>query len=298
MSDAKSPLAAMTMVHEEDFFLERWLAHWRRWLPDENIYVINHGGNADVARIAKGCNQINLPYDKTKKSVNQRRWQILSQHASALTHFYEWVAVNDVDEFIVLDPAVSDDLIGYLSDISGRDRVPSAIISFAIEMVHVPECEPDPILPGQSIIGPRRCYRLNSNYAKPSLIHRPIEFKAGGHGGNQPDLYIDPNLYNFHLRFIDYDYCMARFEKSLQRRLAGKSEAEQAKMKEGQWGWASVEGTFRALSQRLPVAETIDHPEFRRKMLDEKIIRPPFTLMGGGRPKENYRLPERFNGVF
>lgn len=298
MSDAKSPLAAMTMVHEEDFFLERWLAHWRRWLPDDNIYVINHGGNADVARIARGCNQINLPYDQTKKSVNQRRWQILSQHASALTHFYEWVAVSDVDEFIVLDPAISDDLVGYLTDIASRDRVPSAIISFAIEMVHVPECEPDPILSGQPIIGPRRCYRLNSNYAKPSLIHRPIEFKAGGHGGNQPDLYIDPNLYNFHLRFIDYDYCMARFEKSLQRRLTGKSEAEQAKMKEGQWGWASVEGTFKALSQRLPTAETIDHPEFRRKMLDDKIIRTPFTLMGGGRPKENYRLPERFNGVF
>lgn len=298
MSDAKAPLAALTMVHEEDFFLERWVAHWRRSLPDEHIYVINHGGNADVARIAKGCNVINLPYDVTKKSVNQRRWQILSQHGSALTHFYDWVAVNDVDEFIVLDPAVSDDLVGYLSRIAAQRRVPPAIITFAIEMVHIPGIEPEPLRPGEPIIGKRRCYRLNSNYAKPCLIHRPIEFKAGGHGGDQSSLYIDPHLYNFHLRFIDYDYCMARFEKSLQRRLAGKSEAEQAQMKKGQWGWASVEGTFKALSQRLPSAETIDHPDFRRQMLDNKILRPPFTLMGGGRPKENYRLPERFDGVF
>lgn len=297
MSEAKAPLAALTMVHEEDFFLERWVAHWRRYLPDTSIYVLNHGGDADVARIARGCNIINLPYDKTKSSVNQRRWQILSLHSSALTHFYEWVVVGDVDEFIVLDPEVSDDLVGYLSEIAARPDPPPAIISFAIEMVHIPEIEPEPLLAGQPIIGRRRCYRLNSNYAKPSIIHRPIEFKAGGHGGNQSRLYVDPHLYNFHLRFIDYDYSMSRFEKSLRRRLDGKTQAEQEAMKKGRWAWTSVEGTLKALSQRLPKEETIDHPDFRHNMLEGKVLRPPFTLMGGGRPKENYRLPERFNGV-
>ena len=49
---SKAPLAALTMVHEEDFFLERWVSYWRRFLPDDAIYVLNHGGNADVARIA------------------------------------------------------------------------------------------------------------------------------------------------------------------------------------------------------------------------------------------------------
>ena len=298
MDGSKAPLAALTMVHEEDFFLERWIAHWRRFIPSEHIYILNHGGNADVAKLGAGCNVIRLPYDATKNSVNQRRWQILSQHASALTQFFNWVACNDVDEFVVLDPAISQDLPGYLAEITARRRVPAAITTFAIEMVHVPEIEPEPIVPGQPIIGVRRCYRLNSNYAKPCLISRPTEFKAGGHGANHQSIYVDPNLYNFHLRFIDWDYCTARFQKSLERRLEGKTPEEQAAMKKGNWGWNSVERTFAALSKRLPSAETIDHPEFRRKMLDNCIRRPPFTLMGGGRPPETYQLPERFNGAF
>jgi hypothetical protein len=78
-----------------------------------------------------------------------------------------------------------------------------------------------------------------------------------------------------------------------------QSEAEQAQMKKGKWGWASVDSTFEALSKRLPSAETIDHPEFRRKNAGRQDpAHPPFTLMGGGRPKENYRLAERFNNVF
>ena len=298
MPAAKAPIAALTMVHTEDFFLERWLAYWRRFLPDDHIYVINHGADAQVSELVRGCNEITLPYDTLKKSVNQRRWQILSLFTSGLTQAYDWVICNDIDEFVVLDPAVSDDLTGYLSEIAARPHVPPAITAFAIEMVHVPDLEPEPIIAGQPIIGPRRIYRLNANYAKPCIVNRPIEFKAGGHGGNHDEIYIDPHLYNFHLRFVDYDYCMGRFEKSLKRRLEGKTPEEQAQMKKGQWGWASVEQTFEALSKRHPLAETIDHPAFRQAMLDDRILRPPFTLMGGGRPPENYRLPERFSGVF
>jgi hypothetical protein len=297
MDTAKAPVAALTMVHEEDFFLRRWLAHWRRYLPDNHIYVINHGGNPQVADLAAGCNVIALPYDRTRKSVNQRRWQILSLHGSALTAFYNWVAVNDVDEFVVLDPAVSGDLVEYLMAISGRDRVPPAITTFAIELVHVPELEPEPLEEGVPIVGRRRIYRLNANYCKPCLIGRPTEFKAGGHGANHRDVFVDPHLYNFHLRFVDYDYCMARFAKSRDRRLAGRSTEEREAMTQGNWGWSYVDRTFEALSKRHPVAETVEHPEFRRKMLEERISRPPFTLMGGGRPAQSFRLPARFDGV-
>ena len=295
---SKAPLAALTMVHEEDFFLERWVKYWRQFLPDDAIYILNHGNNSDVARIAAGCNVISLPYDRLKKSVNQRRWQILSLHASALTHFYHWVACNDVDELVVLDPAISTDLVGYLMEISARKVVPPALNCFAIEMVHNVASEKEALQSGAPLLGPRRCYRLNSNYAKPCLISCPTEFKAGGHGANHAQVTVDPHLYNFHLRFIDYDYGMARFEKSLERRLVGKSEEEQTAIRKGQRGWDSVENTFTALSKQPIKAETIDHPDFRKAMIEQKILRPPFTLMGGGRPDGIYRLPERFSGLF
>ena len=53
------------MVRGEDFFLKRWLAYYRQFLPDEHIYVLNHGGDPEVAEITRGVNVISLPYDET-----------------------------------------------------------------------------------------------------------------------------------------------------------------------------------------------------------------------------------------
>lgn len=298
MNNAKAPCAALTMVRGEDYFLQRWIAYYRRFLPDEHIYVINHGGDPEVARVARGTNVIALPYDETKKSVNQRRWQILSLFTSGLTQFYNWVICNDVDEFVVLDPDIGDNLVDYLVARRLQDGTAPVLIPFAIEMVHVPELEPELLAPDAPILGRRRCYRLNSNYAKPCVTGVPLEFKAGGHGSDAVRFEIDPHLFNFHLRFVDYASCMARLDKSLARRLDGKTPEEVAAMTKGGWGWNSAAETFDLLSRKHPVGETIDHPEFRARMLSEKIIRKPFTLMGGGRPPQNFRLPERFSGLF
>lgn len=298
MNPAKAPCAAITMVKGEDFFLARWLDYYRKFLPNKHIYVINHGGDEEVAELAKGVNIINLPYDETKKSVNQRRWQILSLFTSGLTQFYNWVICNDVDELVVLDPDQGDNLVDYLTMRAAQKDVGHVLIPFALEMVHVPELEHEELSLDKPIIGPRRIYRLNSNYAKPCVTRVPLEFKAGGHGSDVQKFQIDPHLYNFHLRFVDYGMCMARLDKGLKRRLEGRTPEEIVAMTKGGWGWNSAAETFDALSKRHPEAETIDHPEFRRKMVEDKIIRDPFVLMGGGRPPQNYRLPERFSGLF
>ena len=297
IENAKAPVAALTMVRGEDFFLKRWLAYYRQFLPDEHIYVLNHGGDPEVAEIARGVNVISLPYDETKRNVNQRRWQILSLFTSGLTQFYNWVICNDVDELVVLDPDQGSNLVDYLMERRAADRVPQALIPFAVEMVHVPELEPEGLTEDGPILGKRRIYRLNSNYAKPCITCVPLEFKAGGHGSTVKKFAIDPHLYNMHLRFVDYGMCMARLDKSLARRLDGKTPEEIAAMKKGKWGWNSAAETFDAISKRHPEAETIEHPEFRKKMLEDKIVKDPWTLSGGGRPPVNYRLPERFSGL-
>ena len=298
MNSAKAPCAAVTMVRGEDFFLRRWLCYYRQFLPDEHIYVLNHGADPEVADIAKGVNVVNLPYDEMKKSVNQRRWQILSLFTSGLTQFYNWVMCNDVDELVVLDPDHGDNLVEYLTRRRATKGTPPVLIPMALEMVHVPELETQELTEDAPILGKRRIYRLNSNYAKPCITSVPLDFKAGGHGSTIHTVEIDPHLYNIHLRFVDYAMCMARLDKSLKRRLDGKTPEEIDAMTKGGWGWNSAAATFDELSKRHPQAETIDHPEFRAKMLKDKILRGPFLLMGGGRPPYNYRLPERFSGLF
>ena len=112
MDTTRGRMMAMTMVGGDHFFLSRWVEYYGRQLGRENCYVLSHGGDPEHKKIAEGCNVIYLPFDETRNCFNQRRWQILSLHASALTGFYNWVACNDVDEFVVLDPAVSGDLVG------------------------------------------------------------------------------------------------------------------------------------------------------------------------------------------
>ncbi len=298
MEAAKAPCAALTMVRGEDFFLARWLAYYRQFLPDEHIYVINHGADPEVAEIAKGVNVIGLPYDETRKSVNQRRWQILSHFTSGLTQFYNWVICNDVDELVVLDPDHGSNLVDHLMSRRAEKRIAPVIVPFAVEMVHVPELEPDELTKADPILGKRRIYRLNSNYAKPCVTSVPLDFKAGGHGSTIHNVDLDPHLYNFHLRFVDYGICMSRLDKGLKRRLEGRSPQEIANMTKGHWGWNSAAQTFDGLSKRHPKEETIEHKEFRKKMLGDKIVRDPYLLMGGGRPPENFTLPERFSGIF
>lgn len=50
--------AVLTMVHSEHRLLQQWLLHYEPIVGRENMYVIAHGGDAEVYRIAQGCRMI------------------------------------------------------------------------------------------------------------------------------------------------------------------------------------------------------------------------------------------------
>jgi hypothetical protein len=298
MSVSKAPCAAVTMVHQEDFFLRRWIAHYRQVLPDDNIYVINHGGDPRVRAIAEGVNVYDVPLDPTRSQPSRRRWQFLSDFASSLTQFYHWVICNDVDELIILDPEVGDNLVNYLMASGVGRQSPQVLIPLAVEMIHVPKLEPELLEDGSPIIGRRRIYRLNSNYCKPCMTRRRLRWGNGGHGSDYHEAKIDTNLLNFHLRFIDFDIGIKRFQSANENRFVGKTPAQIGKMLKEKRPWASNEKTLRGLSKREPVEETIAHPTFVEAMRENGQVFGDILFMGGGRPRVSYRLPERFNGVF
>ena len=93
----------------------------------------------------------------------------LSLITTGLTQSYNWVLATDVDEIVAVGPGVHDSLPGYLSRFR-PDEIPQVVTPFAIEMVH-----------------------------NPILERQPLD-------GDAPILiFLDPHLYLFHLRFIDYD---------------------------------------------------------------------------------------------
>lgn len=296
MDSTRGKMAAMTMVGGDHFFLERWVEYYGRQLGRQNLFVLSHGGDPEHKRIAAGCNVIYLPFDETRDCFNQRRWQMLSRVTSGFTSFYNWVLVGDVDEIVAVDPDVSDNLVEYLSRLPDR-RGPKVITPFAIEMVHNPALEPEPITEGRNILDVRRIFRLNANYAKPCITAGKIDIVPGGHFATHPTLYLDPHLYLFHLRFIDYSMTEARLATRRAQRTLQSGALDQVDRRAT--GWDTAWDTYSALSKETPIAETIDFPDFRQEMIEGwKPKKEVYWAPGGARPKGVYTLPDRFARLF
>ncbi len=295
---SKADIAAVTMVHEDHFFLDRWVRYYEGQIGRQNIYILRHGEDAEIDRIAKGCNIVHLPNPDDKSGFDRRRWTGLSRFASGLTLYYNWVICNDVDEIIAVDPDAGDTLSGYLNKAFESGKPPAVISPFAVEIVHTPKTEKDPITDDTPILSVRRNFRLNSNYSKPCITRGRIGFSVGQHGSNQKNVTLDPHLYLFHLRYVDDTLSRER----LLRRQAWIEEKngsiKDTKRKKSTWDQG--EEGFDILSNQEPVEETIDFPDFRKKMIEgrSQAASTGNWFFRNMRSKELYRLPPRFAKLF
>ena len=295
---SKADMAAVTMVHGDHFFLDRWIRYYSGQIGRENLYVLRHGEDPEIDRIAEGANIVHLPNPEDKSGFDRRRWTALSKLASGLTLYYNWVLCNDVDEIVAVDPAVSDSLPAYLNAKFGSGRAPQVISPFALEIVHTPASEPDAITPGRPVLEVRRNFRLNSNYSKPCLTRGRIGFSVGGHGSNFRRVTLDPYLYLFHLRYVDAAMSRARLAARQEWMEEKNGPVEETGRNKGSWD-QGVEA-FDTLSKLEPVEERIDFPDFRREMVEGRTQAASTKnwFFKNMRSKELYRLPDRFSTLF
>ena len=66
MDKTRAPMAAMTMVGGDHFFLKRWVDYYTRHLGREHLIILSHGGDPEHKRIAEGATIIDQPYDPTR----------------------------------------------------------------------------------------------------------------------------------------------------------------------------------------------------------------------------------------
>jgi len=297
MDKTKAKMAAMTMVRGDHFFLQRWVDYYGKQLGREHLYILNHGGDREIAKIAEGANVIHLPYDETRYCFNQRRWQMMSAFTTGFTRYYNWVLCGDVDEIVGVDPDVSDNLLDYMLRFD-EGRAPRVITPFAIELVHNPALEPEALTRDGGILDRRRIFRLNANYAKPCITRNKIVFGPGGHFASEKAGFLDPHLYLFHLRFVDY--AMTHDRLALRRAQRHIQSGDLAEVDRKVTGWDTAWDSYDALSRRTPVADTVDFPDFRAEMVAGRHAKDggAFWMMGGGRSSDVYRLPERFARLF
>jgi hypothetical protein len=170
MDPTKAPAGAITFVYQDYAFLQRWVDYYGGQFGREHLYVFSHGGDPEHDRIAEGCTVSTVPRDPTLRRLDRIRWGFLTDVTNGLLRYYNWLFVGDVDEVVLLDPAIGTSLTDYLQryekDPSAQKQpaIPKSLSPFGIELIHNPAVEPDPIDPVCLIRGIRQLM------ASPSLI--------------------------------------------------------------------------------------------------------------------------------
>lgn len=284
---------ALTMVKDDYFFLQKWVAHYGAAFGRDALYVVSHGGDPEVDRITEGCNVIRIPggFDK---NFDARRWRMLSNFTNGLRSYYDFVVVGDVDEYLVVDPKLGLSLADFLS----RRKAKTVITPIGIEIVHRADVEPGGIEDG--ILGPRRYGRYSSFYSKPCIVSRQVRLSRGGHYTDVDELKVFRNLYLFHMKYCD----RAMTVETMRRRSALADETVDAEGNRTSMisdRWYADEGEETAEIDKLaalPVREDFDLDDRVRAMHESWGPRDGgFHHFQKAVGRELHTIPERFFGT-
>lgn len=200
-SVAMKNICAVTMVRNDDFFLRKWIAYYGAQLGEENLYVFLDGKDQPIPA---WCGKANVVACERKAGnvarADRLRIDFLSTQAADLLGRYDMVIGTDVDEFLVVDPAMGKPLRAYLSEI----RCAPCVSGLGLDIGQHLELE-QPIDPSRPFLEQRRFAFLYSRYTKASVISRPVAWGSGFHRVRNHNYRIDPNLYLVHFGCVDYN---------------------------------------------------------------------------------------------
>ncbi len=290
-------IAFVTMVRHEPVFLPLWIAHYARIAPRSHMFVLIDGLEEALPPEAAGLQVLRLPQLPAGPGWDESRWRMLTAFANTLRERFDVVVLNDVDELIVLDPTHGDDLAGALAEA----REIGVISPFAVEVIHRPDLETDPLRLDAPILEQRRHVRINSSYAKPCITARPIRWSMGGHKADHPHLHISRKLYLFHLRAMDRDMMCARLQ---QRQRLVSDVAGNAVEGVAGTGWNmgvnEVDAFLRKCADRGPPEEGDFDFEWQRRRIEQSWTRDRrtgFWEHARVLNRRTYRVPDRFVGL-
>ena len=287
-------VAAVTMVRDDAFFLKAWLRHYGEMFGRENCYVVNHGRGQEVSDLAQGCNVIGIPGDPHRK-FDIKRWSLLNNLVGGLRRYYRHVIVGDVDELVVVDPDAGVNLRQWL-ETAAEGRIYTPV---GLEVIHRIDIEQEPVT--DRILGPRRHVRLAPHYSKPCVVSAPAKLSRGGHFAQYDKLHTPDGLYLMHLKWCDFDaYVQAMDRRNAVTEQVGAAVSQAAI---GRHWFAEARGEdrtqFEAFAE-LEMEEGFDLGWVRRKMHRSFGPRGDTGFFAFRRPeyRKQYRLPERFTGLF
>lgn len=223
----KTDLAVVTMVYDDYDYLRIWLGYWRSQLPQEQLYVLVHGGNEKLEAMAAGTNVVVVPRPEPYPEMEEDRWKMLSEFVSGLLETHRVALYTDVDEILITDPASGMSIAERLS----AAQAPVSHV-LGLETIHRDDLEPGRISEEAPVLAQRRYFRTTSFHSKPCVVTEPIAWGRGGHFHNKHGMRFLPGVYCVHLRFYDVDIFL---ERSRRRRKTTKAPAALDNNPHRQW---------------------------------------------------------------
>lgn len=274
-------VAVITMVRNDDFFLEKWVEYYGKQLGKENLYVYFDGKDQQIPEF---CGKVHVEkVDKIGSHViaaEKGRLKFLSHKASELLNQgYEAVVGVDADEYIVTDPELGLTLKDYiLSHNNGR-----SLSALGLDFGQKLGKEGDLSL-AYPFLNQRKFAQICTRYTKPSILYKPSLWGSGFHRIKGENFRIGKGLYLLHFGYSD--------KKIIEDRFKDKDRVSQ--------GWErhirKRSRTIRLVTEKK--AHRFDKfTKITRRI--QTIVRPPYAI---NKPamfglKLIVELPERFSNI-
>jgi hypothetical protein len=272
--------AVISMVRNDEFFVPKWIAYYGSLFGPENLFLILDGHDQPLPEKHESVNVIRVPHKKFGRAQGDRnRARLISLFARGLFYRYDIVIAHDIDEFLVLDPALALTLPEYLGLSAGK----ASLSALGLDVGQHRQSE-QPIDPGRPFLEQRSYAHVSSRYTKPVVAMAPLTWGSGFHRVKGRNFHIDPNLYLFHFGMVDY-------EKS-------KSKIDDQSLHKA--GWSGH------LDRRLQLFDLITNSNphdgddfFHKARRRQSILRPLYALNKPGMLKEKpvIKIPDRFSSV-
>lgn len=279
----KKNIAALTMVRNDNFFLERWVRYYGDRLGYANLYVYFDGLDQEIPPFCSGLNARAVERLAGNVARGDRlRADFLSSEAARLfSEGYDMVIGTDVDEFLVVDPACGKTLQDFLSSVKVRGV---SISGLGVDVGENTACESslDETLP---FLTQRHYALLSTRYSKSTVLTAPVEWGAGFHRTRKHDFHIVKDLYLFHFGCVDLARIEAKFSDR-ERVAEGWSRHFRKRIK-----------TITVISRTRQTLQWNRAVAFARSV--QNVIRPPYAW---NKPamfnlRLVVRIPERFDGL-
>ncbi len=275
-------IAALTMVRNDDYFLDKWTSYYGGLLGRDNLFIYFDGSDQAVPAFAAECHtEVIERVAGNVRESDKGRIDILSAKAAELLQSYDMVIGTDVDEFLIVDPKLGVSLPDFLSsqDIKGHNSL-SGLGCDVIQNVDV-----EPALDTERPILSQRVFaRLSTRYTKTSVLCRPVQWGSGFHRTRKGNYHIVPDLYLFHFGCAD--------AIGLEQKIKDEDLSSR--------GWNRHLLKRRNLIETLPQLPVRDWDKWTVKALRiQSAVHLPYTW---NKPamfnlRIIVRLPERFTGI-